>query len=268
MQTAICFKPTGGIGQFSVPQQSPATLAPWWIGNRSFYGESCGQSKLFTGAIDTRSGQEQNILEKEGGDTARFSIIQDNKVSGKDEKVQQHPAALSPQSPFEYQGHFELGLGRNMACSNYPYFDQCYGLYATYGAQAAHGRMLLPLNITANVPIYVNAKQYHGIVRRRQARAKAEMENKLIKIRKPYLHESRHRHAMRRQRGSGGRFLNTKKDGKAQCANTADSGNLNSTSSGWSINGSEVTSICFQNDSDHLNTSYHGITTKWGFPKV
>ncbi|XP_027126091.2 nuclear transcription factor Y subunit A-3 [Coffea arabica] len=94
-----------------------------------------------------------------------------------------------------------------------------HGLVAAYGPHSVvHSQMMgmtpirvpLPLDAAQDEPIFVNAKQFKAIMRRRESRAKQEAQNNLSKNRKPYLHESRHRHALNRARGSGGRFLNTK----------------------------------------------------------
>ncbi|VVA91667.1 unnamed protein product [Arabis nemorensis] len=102
---------------------------------------------------------------------------------------------------------------------SFHYADPHFGglIHAAYLPQATIwnpqmvGRVSLPLDLIENEPVFVNAKQFHAIMRRRQQRAKLEAQNKFIKARKPYLHESRHVHALKRSRGSGGRFLSTKK---------------------------------------------------------
>ncbi|KAJ1266446.1 hypothetical protein BS78_08G152000 [Paspalum vaginatum] len=200
-------------------------------------------------------------------------------TSGKGGKGSEHSATVALQSPFAiYNGRFELGLGQSMISANNLYTDQHYGLHSPYPTGATPGgRMLIPLNMPTEAPIYVNAKQYDAILRRRRARAKAERENRLVKARKPYLHESRHLHALRRPRGTGGRFLNTKKESngkdavggsKATFSNPlmrqvaspsseiqqSDLGNPSSVSS---LSGSEVSSMYDHEDVDHYHSLDH-----------
>ncbi|GJM96023.1 hypothetical protein PR202_ga12825 [Eleusine coracana subsp. coracana] len=291
----------GQVGALNQASNGAGAPLPWWAGPQLLYGEPAPLSPEET----RRDGQFQVVPAAEGSpdpapsavkrgtpEVLKFSVFQGNADSGdKGDKAPDHSTTIALQSPFpEYNGRFEIGLGQSMVSPNYSCPDQCYGLLATYAMRSmSGGRMLLPLNAPADAPIYVNAKQYEGILRRRRARAKAEKENRLVKSRKPYLHESRHLHAMRRARGSGGRFLNTKKEGHGK-ESMANGGNkmapharpclyspqlepgnnqrhCHSRSSGSSgLSGSEASSMYEHDDADHYNSSIEHLRTSFFTP--
>ncbi|GMY22434.1 nuclear transcription factor Y subunit A-1-like [Fagus crenata] len=262
----------------------PTTLQysqPWWcgVGSNGSLGES--GSKLssmehLNGSVKNRAMQLKTNGQLDDGANfnkdAQVTVAaqSDGNIGQEHQHVNHVPSStpkmgehLDPNSNMELVGH-------SIVLTPYLYSDPHYGgMLASYGPQAMiptqlygmhQARMPLPLEMEEE-PVFVNAKQYHGILRRRQSRAKAELQKKAIKVRKPYLHESRHLHAMRRARGCGGRFLNTKKLDDAGNPTSEEGMNMGSNSSmqPTSSSGCLPTNGNGNSNGHGLSSTYHSL---------
>ena len=174
-----------GAGADIQPQQIQVLPAP------------SGQQQI----IQIQNGQQ--ILQTTDGQTLIYQPVQ---VEGQNQQVQLQQLGGAGQGMVQVQGGAANNSNINMMVPGTASATNGSSTTTTNtGATSAIQR--LPISgpeMLEEEPLYVNAKQYHRILKRRQARAKLEAEGRIPKERKKYLHESRHLHALKRVRGEGG----------------------------------------------------------------
>lgn len=257
--------------QFHQPLSKSLSLKVGSSPRQAYQAEkhACRQPQDHDSSSTQSTYQSHQELAALGGNSSQDQCI--SSESAQDESYRKHvegqvkPVLFLPNPSFGVNPP-QVDINPSMVQITYgdPYVN---GLYTAYGPQAiiqpsvigiAPARVPLPIELAEDGPIYVNAKQYHGILRRRQIRARLEAQNKVLKNRKPYLHESRHRHALNRVRGSGGRFLST----KTKPSNPTPHGNsVNQTETGKCealSTSSSITHSAFFQQADHRFSNISG----------
>ena len=122
----------------------------------------------------------------------------------------------------------------------------------------------VPLKTLTNEDyIFVNSKQYHRIMCRREKRKKLLAQcDKNISKNKKYIHESRHIHAMNRKRGKGGRFLSKSESEKQDEQKDTPCVNINDNNESYNKykNNEDVEkedNICYQQQKENINVIQH-----------